>query len=355
MTIDRCHIENFTVFEDQHIEFCKGVNIVIGANGTGKSHLLKLLYAMTQWMTGEKHSTEIEREQWKPHSLINGLFKPEGGDIGLLLRKRTGNHISEISVEFGSQHNSLAIRPDSRGQTYDSSIIAHLPNAKGLFVPPNEVLAIYPGFVASYEKRELAFDQTYYDICKALAAAPLKTNAILSRLKNNLEGILQGSVIQKGDRFYVQSEKSARTLEAHLLAEGHRKIAALIHLINNGSISKDTILFWDEPEANLNPRLIKHVANLLRDLAKIGVQVFISTHDYLLTGELSLAAEYRTQPRVPIRFFAMSRNEDGPVDVQSGETLADLTDNPILDEFAEHYQREQDAVASYMKERGHAE
>ena len=109
------------------------------------------------------------------------------------------------------------------------------------------------------------------------------------------------------------------------------------------------MLFWDEPESNLNPRLVKHVATFLRELATVGVQVFIATHDYLLTGELSIAAEYKTQPQVPIRFFAMSREGDEPVNVQSGETLADLHDNPILDEFAAHYDREQEAVIEYMK------
>ena len=351
MKIDKCHIENFTVFKKQDIEFCGGVNVIIGANGTGKSHLLKILYAMTQWMTRENNAHAEENSKIRFLNLLNGLFKPEGGEIPLLMRNRSSNAVSDISVESRSLHSSISIYAKKKHQSdYDPSIIAQMPNANGVFIPPNEVLAIYPGFAASYEKRELAFDQTYYDICKALSAAPLKTkHVILSRLKCSLEDILQGSVVQKGDRFYVESMKGDRSLEAHLLAEGHRKIAALIHLINNGSINKDTILFWDEPEANMNPRLIKHIAVLLRELAKVGVQVFIASHDYLLTGELSLAAEYQAQPQVPIRFFALSRNDDKPVQIQSGETLADLQDNPILDEFAVHYQREQDAVIQYMK------
>jgi len=48
MKINKAHIENFTVFQRQDLEFCPGVNVIIGANGTGKSHLLKILYAMPQ-------------------------------------------------------------------------------------------------------------------------------------------------------------------------------------------------------------------------------------------------------------------------------------------------------------------
>ena len=353
MRISACKIENFTVFESTEIEFCTGINVIIGANGTGKSHLMKILYALTQWITGKNGTESEEYKTTHAHNLLNGLFKPENGDLSLLMRKRAGSSVTSVDVESESRHFRVLINEGKASQAYDPSVIARMPNATGIFIPPNEVLAIYPGFTASYEKRELAFDQTYYDICKALSAAPLKTkNVVLSRLVLGLEDILQGSVIQKGEHFYVKSKKGERSFEAHLLAEGHRKIAALIHLINNGSIDKGTVLFWDEPEANLNPRLIQHVALFLRELAKVGIQVFVTTHDYLLIGELSMAAEYQTVPKVPIRFLAMSRQGDGPAHIQIGDTLADLQDNAILDEFAEHYQREQDASLKFVREGG---
>jgi len=125
------------------------------------------------------------------------------------------------------------------------------------------------------------------------------------------------------------------------LAEGIRKIATLMHLISNGSLTKQTLLFWDEPEANLNPKLIKIVADFLVNLARNGIQVFIASHDYLLTNELSLWSEYATsQPSGPgVRFFAFTRMEDGVV-AQTGRTLAEIDTNPIMDEFAAFYERE---------------
>ena len=358
MNIDRCHIENFTVFQRQDIEFCRGVNVLIGANGTGKSHLLKILYAMVQTLPGREKADRDDTDIFRYYGALNGVFKPEDGEVNSMIRSAERKTPAVFHLESDLGHHYAQLRRDYHIAAGNLVIDAtesrswqqpQLDTAPGLFVPPNEVLAIYPGFAASYEKRELAFDQTYFDICRALSAAPLKQPTFLSRPSLDLEGILQGKVVQKGDRFYVESRKSGRSLEAHLLAEGHRKIAALVHLINNGSINKDTVLFWDEPEANLNPRLIKDIGVFLRELAKTGVQVFIATHDYLLSGELSLAAEYETRPAVPIRFFAMSRSEDKPVRIQRGETLADLEDNPILDEFADHYQREQEAVRDHMR------
>jgi wobble nucleotide-excising tRNase len=162
-------------------------------------------------------------------------------------------------------------------------------------------------------------------------------------LAKSIEQTIGGKVRLKGGRFHVRYVATGfGEIEAHLLAEGFRKLASIAYLIVNGSLTKDSILFWDEPEANLNPKLVTEVAKILRSLAAGGVQIFIASHDYLLTNELAMAANYELAPRVPINFFGFKRTEDrSAVEVESSDRLADLQDNPILQEFAEHYDREQ--------------
>ena len=46
MTITRVKLENFTVFESLDLEPSPGINVLLGANGTGKTHLMKLCYAV---------------------------------------------------------------------------------------------------------------------------------------------------------------------------------------------------------------------------------------------------------------------------------------------------------------------
>ena len=41
MKIKRIKFQNYTVFEDQQMEFSPGINVIIGENGTGKTHLMK--------------------------------------------------------------------------------------------------------------------------------------------------------------------------------------------------------------------------------------------------------------------------------------------------------------------------
>jgi len=84
-------------------------------------------------------------------------------------------------------------------------------------------------------------------------------------------------------------------------------MATLLYLLRNGELGQHSILFWDEPEANLNPKLVVKVAELLRKFADLGMQIFVTTHDYLGGHELSLLAEYPTQPSVEIKFLALHK------------------------------------------------
>ena len=50
MKVNRLAIRDFTVFGEADFEFSPGLNVLIGANGTGKSHVLKVLYSILRPM-----------------------------------------------------------------------------------------------------------------------------------------------------------------------------------------------------------------------------------------------------------------------------------------------------------------
>ena len=123
----------------------------------------------------------------------------------------------------------------------------------------------------------------------------------------------------------------------------------MIYLIVNGSLKKNTILFWDEPEVNLNPRYIKIVVKFLQTLAKHGVQIFVATHDYLLVHLLSLDAEYQTVTQAPpMKFFALTKEENGTV-VESADTIAGINNNVLLDEYAAYTDLEHELFRKSMQ------
>lgn len=343
--LKRLTLKNFSVFKDAVISFTPGINVFLGANATGKSHAMKVAYALAR--SAMEHEKKRSPESRRDHVSVEkvaeklvAVFRPEEGRIGRLVRRSRGRGKTSVELEIDGAAISCEVSTQDgvklkvRGNTSFPSC---------LFLPAREVLSIYPGFLAAYQNRELAFDETYYDLVLALSASPLRgrRGEEAAALWKPLGEYLRSNVVLQKDSFYVDSEDDG-IIEAHLVAEGYRKVAALMHLIANGSLMKNGVLFWDEPEANLNPRLTKVVAEFLFRLAASGVQIIVATHDYLLTNELSLYAEYQTDEarHAPIRFFSFSRGEDRSVTVQPGGTLAEIAANPIMEEFEALYDRE---------------
>jgi len=348
--LERLDLGKFTVFEHVSLEFSPGINVFIGANATGKTHLLKLVYSIVRaWtdlerqespMDGKKKSSALAE---KISAKLTGVFRPEEGRVGRLVRRGRGRAKSTVKLNLDNASMTFTLSTLDKLELGPGFLFSTKQIPTAIFLPAREVLSIYPGFLSAYQNREIAFDETYYDLCHALSGLPLRgpRGEVASALWEPLGQSLRASVSLQGDRFYLNSPDDG-IIEAHLAAEGFRKIASVMHLIANGSLMKNSILFWDEPEANLNPKLIKIVADFLLRLAGSGVQIFVATHDYLLTNELSLNAEYGTEAirDAPIRFFDFSRANDNRVDVQSAATLAELTQNPIMEEFEKLYDRE---------------
>jgi hypothetical protein len=194
---------------------------------------------------------------------------------------------------------------------------------------------MFEGFIASYKRRELSFDETYFDLAESLSASALRgaLPQALKQIGSDLEKALGGKVVLSGPRFYLRGEGGSM-LEAPLVSEGLRKLGSILRLLQNGELRQTGLLLWDEPEANLNPRLTVLVAKVLLRLAQNDVQVVLATHDYLLVETL---AQFTKQS---CRFFAFRRTDGAAsVEVSASETLDGLPFNPIRAEFLAHYDR----------------
>ncbi len=102
---------------------------------------------------------------------------------------------------------------------------------------------------------------------------------------------------------------------------------AVAYLLANGTLAQQSLLFWDEPETNLNPRYMKDVANLLVDIAGHGTQVFIATHSLFMMRDLSMLLQDST---VVKRFFALAK-QDGAVRVSEGDSAEAVEPIEALD------------------------
>lgn len=134
------------------------------------------------------------------------------------------------------------------------------------------------------------------------------------------------------DKFYITYRNSR--LEFNLVAEGIRKIALIWQLISNGVIREGSIIFWDEPEANINPIYIPLLVDIMTTFQKNGIQLFISTHDYTLSKYFDIKTNEEN-----IKFHSLYKTEDG-VKCEINSKFKNLEKNTIRDTFIQFYKDE---------------
>ena len=334
----RLLVQNFTVFQKSDFDLSPGLNVFIGENGSGKTHVLKIAYCVAAVLTGDgkrKYSEEPSKTglQSQIGDKIVGVFRPES--LGRVVRRRQGRERCEIKAYFSdkSLNINFSFATQSRSEVSLEKLPTKWSDITPVYIPSREILSLYPQFLSIYEQRYLEFEETYRDLC-ILLGIPVERGPRTQRIKRLLEPLEEAMggaiVLDKNGRFYLKLTGQGN-MEMPLVAEGIRKLAMLTRLVGNGSLLDHGMLFWDEPDTSLNPKLIVHVAQFIMELAKYGVQIFIATHSLFLLRELDILRKSKKYRQVPANFFALHPEEDGVV-VQAGKALDDLDPIDALDE-----------------------
>ena len=78
MTITRLKLERFTVFETLDFKPSPGIDVLVGANGTGNTRLMKVAYA----------ACDVSKTRTDYAEKLIRVFMPTGGAIGRLVKRR---------------------------------------------------------------------------------------------------------------------------------------------------------------------------------------------------------------------------------------------------------------------------
>ena len=70
----------------------------------------------------------------------------------------------------------------------------------------------------------------------------------------------------------------------------------IARLIATGTLFYRRLLFWDEPQANLNPKLIREAAKIVNEVSKSGIQGFVATHSLFFMRELEILSAKDVTP-----------------------------------------------------------
>ena len=330
MVLTRAKLERFTAFENLDISFSPGINVLIGENGTGKTHLMKACYA----------ACDVSKTGKAFGDKLVDVFLPEGRKPGRLVKRQVGRargraEIFRNDCSIGASMSNLMRLPRSVENTGTKGWSA--TPIESTYIPVKEMLANAPGFLSLYALREVHFEEVYPDLLHRAYRDVLRgpMDQPRRRLMSQLREAIRGTVFRKNEAFYLRSKIG--NLEFPLLAEGIRKLGLLWLLIQNGTLTNGSILFWDEPETNLNPSFFGPLIGLLIELQRYGVQIFVATHDYVILKELDLQMTDQDQ----VAFHSLFRNPDtDEIECHTTDRYLDIHPNAISDTFSELYDRD---------------
>ena len=342
MSINSIELKNFTVFEDLNIDVSSNINIFIGENGTGKTNLLKAIYATCKISKDRSKSATTLQECFKCYDSVPLSKDKNNHTIDIFLRTKDDNkEIIAVSTNFDTIRivTNDSTTPDrnfsgnpEKNVSYSASYQIHFPqdtSFSAIFIPSKDMLTHSKGLLAMSDKyREFPFDITLTNIIKKANQWKLKqTPELAISILPILEEMIDGKVIIENEEFFV-IKNDGRKVNFAVEAEGFKKIGLLWQLLMNESITQDSILIWDEPEANLNPAFLPKLVQCLIELSRHNVQIFLSTHNYIFAKYFNV----KTSDSDSVMFHGLYKDNDS-VQCESDKNFAALKHNSIIEVF----------------------
>lgn len=330
--ISSVELKSFGPIESIKWDNLKRINLIIGRNSSGKTTLLKALYASIRSIEG--YGRGNNPDSFKSILFNNLYWTFQVNELGKLVKKGD----DELSFSCSSERSE--IMKYRFGETTVKNIVNAENNfgqrdVNSIFLPAKEILSLQDLILRSRDDLKVfGFDNTYYDLAKALSPSRKGRNYKgFSIARKQLKEAIGGSVVYSEMKNVWQfRDRDNRVYDIDITAEGIKKLGILDSLLGNHYLSKDSIVFIDEPECALHPELVSSFMDIILSLAKVGIQIFIATHSYFVIKKLYLLAR-QNKNSIPI----ISNNGEK---WERYDLLDGMPDNPIIDESIRLYKEE---------------
>jgi AAA15 family ATPase/GTPase len=307
------------------------INLVIGGNGSGKTFLLKAIYTSLRTLEEYKRGNEQRSAAEILADKLHWTF--QAGKIGDLVSKGADAPLSN-SLTIDGKDFSYSFGKDTSKQI--SSLENQVPPraSNSIFLPAKEVLSLHQIILDSREDKKFGFDDTYFDLAKALRRTTTRGNNYkeFAQSRQQLEGILGGVIEYDEASLSWLFVKGRHKFPIGVTAEGIKKIAILDTLLGNRYLNTNSVVLIDEPESALHPTAISKLLDIVAMLAERGIQFFLASHSYFVVKKLFLMAQEKNWS-IPV------------ISASGGEWICDdlkngMPDNPIIAESIRLYKEE---------------
>ncbi|MBD2665656.1 hypothetical protein B6N60_04548 [Richelia sinica FACHB-800] len=287
MWISEVTLNNFRSFGDANIQLSKGINLIVGANNSGKSTLLKSIL----WLQKGFNLNGTDLRMFKGDGYVHLVLKEAKPEVFTFINQ---NFQSQILVKLKLESNSVSVEANQFSEiNRNGNTTRYILNQMFLSNEEPENF-IYPYL----SKRKVAgFEETINSNT---------TNSVRGNLSNLYAKIdrISNPQIQENEQ-YVQACKDIIGFQVTTIASDIGKKAAyivsshknipldamgegvgnLVGLIVDLCMAENRLFLIEEPENDIHPKALKKLLNLIAEKSANN-QFIITTHSNIVAKYL---------------------------------------------------------------------
>ncbi|MGV3279169.1 AAA family ATPase [Rickettsiales bacterium LUAb2] len=308
-------IKNYKSFKDVTFSNLDNFNLLIGANGAGKSHFLDI-FNIILILLGKKDMKYLLNKAYSDDIIKYSSKIPENISLYFEL-EISERHSVEYELLIEQVANKFFVKFEKITDESNNFSIIYKDNSLLKLNPANSIAEkhLYDFFVGSVLYSFYGWDQIFSQIhkCIDVESISLKHNfdnlgAVLCNLKDKHVEIYEHIVsilrmiipvfldfeFKSGDKyleFFWKTTFSESLMPIHLVSEGTLRIISLVTILSIPVEFRPSLILLEEPEIGLHPYAIEILSDLIDNYA-LDSQVFLTTHSSLLIDRINIHKLY---------------------------------------------------------------
>jgi len=330
------HLENFAKIKNSDFDI-QDITVFAGKPGTGKSYIMKMLFAMNDAITynhpdNDKSFSNLNKLENNSDDMIDKIFEE--------LPNLYKNSLTSIFGELNQIGDNFKINIGDVNLEYKNNKLITKYNKKSednilsnnnIFVETPLILEFYKFMDKTPFKTPHHIESLMNILKEDYSPTDEEQDKFIENFVIKTQSIINGNIKNEGQGFSFTNNDNKR-FDIVNASSGIKSIGLLQYLVTNKALKKGSVLFWEEPEVHLHPSWQLKMVDLFIELMDAGVKIVFSTHSPFMADYLNAKAK-RENFSKRISFNVLEENDGIVKNTILNEENFTLLQSELMDSF----------------------